>query len=275
MRPCCYLGWLFLVFLCGCGETPDPYAEVVLRRGELELTVDPAVGGRIASLKFRGRELLRTERDSADAYWGSTAWTSPQSAWGWPPPPAFDAAPYEVERLGENRLLLTGPLDSATDLRMRKRIFLGPDSDVGLTYWVTNEGLEARSVALWENTRLPYRGRFEFAAAPIRYAKDTLAPERWDSLNVLPLDERFAGRRGKLFTSLPTGHADYLVDGIRLRKFSTVRDTYFVAPEQAPLELYVDETLGFAEFELQGVYRTLEAGQSNNLRVRWKITPEE
>ena len=266
--------FLLLPLFFGCGEEPDPYAAVTLSRGDLELTVDPVVGGRLASLKFRGQELLQTTRDSANLHWGSVAWTSPQADWGWPPPPAFDSAPFLVTDTKENRIILEGPLDSASMLRMRKRYVLTANNEVGLTYWVTNESAEPRTVALWENTRLPYAGRIEFAVADsLGYWRSELALSEQDSVYTLHLDDRHAAD-GKIFTSLDSGYVDYLVNGIRLRKESVVTDWYRVAPGQAPLEIYADPAGGFTELELQGDLRTLQYGESNNLRVRWTVGVE-
>ena len=267
---------LFPFLFLACGEEPDPYAPFTIVRGDIELTVDPAVGGRIASLKFRGQELLQTVRDSANLHWGSVGWTSPQSAWDWPPPVAFDSAPFTVTELREYRYLLEGPLDTASMLRMRKRVAIGPDDEIGLTYWVTNEGGDDVSVALWENTRLPYAGRIEFGRDSLRHWKDVLEPALVrDSVYVLHLDDRYAGKAGKIFTTLNDGYADYYLDGVRLRKESLVRDYYRVAPGQAPLELFASEPDGFVEFELQGDYRTLGPGESNNLRLRWSLSAGE
>jgi len=271
---------LYLFILCflpfaACSDVDqaDPLTPVTITRGEISLTVDPALGGRISSLTFGGRELLQTTRDSANLHWGSIAWSSPQADWDWPPPAAFDSEPFTLTELGEKRLLLEGPLDSASQLRMRKRYVLGPDSDIGLTYWLTYEGATSTTVALWENTRLPYAGRFEFGAADsVAYRGQPPVLEQPDStLYVLHIDERQTAA-GKLSTDLPLGYADWIHDGIRLRKHSVVTERYRTAPGQGPLELYVDPVERFAEFELQGDYRRLGPGESSNLRAKWEIS---
>lgn len=251
-------------------EQPPP---TVLSRDDIVLTVDPDVGGRIASLRFDGVELLQTTRDSANIGWGSVAWTSPQEDWGWPPPKAFDTAPFTVTKLNEYRLLLEGPLDTASMLRMRKRYALGPGNTVGLTYWVTYEGHKSVEVALWENTRLPFAGKFDFATDSVRFWRSEVAIDSTarKGTSTIIIDGRHE-EEGKVFTSLKDGYVDWTYRGIRLRKESTVRDHYRVAPGHAPLELFVAPEGNFTEMELQGDYRLLGAGESNNLRTRWTLS---
>lgn len=261
---------LLLFISCASDPEPDPLAPVTLTRGPISITVEPALGGRISSLTYEGVEVLKTSRDEANLQWGSTVWTSPQSAWNWPPPPAFDSEPYTLTELGEHRILLEGPRDSSTFLRMRKRIVLGPDNDVGLTYWVTNEGVSGANVALWENTRLPYAGTFEFVADTIWTERDSVEFDLRDSVRIVNLDERHT-EEGKLFANLPTGTATYRNNGLAFTKHTVVKELYRTPPGEAPLEIYVAPQSGFFEFELLGDYRNIGPGESNNVRLKWSL----
>lgn len=263
-----------LVLACNKGGENDSFAPVTITRGEISLTVEPAIGGRISSLTFRGVEILKTSRDSNNLQWGSTAWSSPQAAWNWPPIAAFDAAPFEVMRVDDKSILLEGPRDEKTFLRMRKRFMLGPENDIGLTYWLTNEGVSSVNVALWENTRLPYAGRFEFKADSIRGTLDTV-PATWqDSVYTIFADERHL-KPQKVFADLPNTTARYYNNGVVLTKHNVANAYYRVAPGQAPLEIYLDPAAGFLEFELQGDYRLIGPGESNNLRAKWSLSREK
>jgi hypothetical protein len=259
-----------MFFACTDAKDSSP---VTISRGEISLTVDPAIGGRISSLTFNGIEILNTSRDSNNLQWGSTAWSSPQSDWNWPPIAAFDVEPFEVMRVEEKSILLEGPTDPETHLRMRKRFTLGPESDIGLTYWLTNEGVSSINVALWENTRLPYAGRFEFQADSIRGSLDTLPVNFQDSLYTIYADERHVQPQ-KVFADLPTTTARYYNNGVILTKHNLANAFYRVAPGQGPLEIYLDPPAGFVEFELQGDYRLIGPGESNNLRAKWSIKRE-
>lgn len=262
--------------LTACGDDqPDLTQPYTITRGKISLTVEPALGGRLSSLTYDGKEVLRTVRDSAQLLWGSTVWTSPQADWGWPPPPAYDTEPYVLTVLGEHRLLLEGPRDPASMLRLRKRFVLGPDSDVGLTAWVTNESSLPVDVALWENTRLPYAGTFEFQTDTLWYDKTPIPPVALtDSTYRLTLDTTYT-TAGKLFAGLPTGTVRYHRDGVTLTKHTVVKALYRTAPGQGPLEIYIDPVRGLSELELQGDYRTIAPGESNSMRTKWTLSAHE
>ena len=264
------------LLLCTCGPAPDDAEQqdspITLTRDSLSLTVDPTYGGRIVSLTYGGKELLNTVRDSSGFTYGSTAWPSPQADWGWPPPTTIDRGPYEVQRVEEHSVtMISQPAENG--LVLQKRFRLGPDSDVGLTYWLTNRGDSTLSVAAWEVTRLPYGGRIEFMADSIRSDREGATVETRDSLfRTIHFDERHQ-QPTKVFANLDSVPVSYYHDGLVLRKETIVTDFYRVAPGQAPLEVYLDPPRQFAEFELQGDYRQLGYGETTTLRVRWIVEP--
>ncbi|MEM1357497.1 MAG: DUF4380 domain-containing protein [Bacteroidota bacterium] len=270
MKSILYALFPFLL-LTTCFSVEESAApSITLTNESLSLTVEPAIGGRIASLKLAGQEVLNTKRDSQNVQWGSTVWTSPQSDWKWPPIAAFDAKAFTVEELRENVLLLVSERDSATLLRMRKCISLGSDNEVGLTYWLTNEGNSTVKVAVWENTRLPYAGRIEFRADSIRFTQETNPITYRDSIATIHFDDRHSGRT-KVFTDLVTDSVTYFNAGLAFTKYTTITHLVHTAPKQAPLEIYYDPEAGFMEFELQGEYKLLAPGESVSLRVKWKV----
>ena len=54
-----------------------------IKNAAQELTIDPAIGGRITALKFEGNNFLTTDKIHP-IFWGSTLWPSPQKIWGGP-----------------------------------------------------------------------------------------------------------------------------------------------------------------------------------------------
>jgi len=261
---CCAM----VLFTC---QEKDVNPEVItLSRGDITLSVEPALGARVSSLTFAGREILQTRRDSLGLQWGSTVWTSPQSDWNWPPITTFDSELFAVSQLREGVILLESQRDPDTFLRMRKRISLGNNNDVGLTYWVTNEGSSSVKVALWENTRIPYGGYLTFRSDSIRYSLDSTLVDTRTSTQYIYLDDRHS-KPQKLFADLREVPVSYHHDGLVLHKYTNVKQLYRTAPGQAPLEIYIDPVTGFAEFELQGDYQLIQPGESANLRVRWEV----
>ncbi|PPK85687.1 uncharacterized protein DUF4380 [Neolewinella xylanilytica] len=268
---------LLLLSSCSSEKTTDdhPVKTVTLTRDSLSITVEPGMGGRLVSLTYGGREMLPTQRDSSGYTYGSTAWPAPQSEWNWPPPAAIDREAYTVQEVDAHSLLLISREDPETGLVLQKRYRLGPDSDVGLTYWITNHGDTTRSVAAWEVTRLPYGGAFWFYSDSLRVERGagTTVQSR-DSLRRITVDDRHTGKI-KVFADLDSVPVSYTNDGLVLEKHTVVTDFYRVAPGQAPLEIYLDPAAGFVEFELHGDYRKLGYGETSTLRTKWVIRRAE
>ena len=273
LRPLRYVLLLLLLQLFTCGPAkngaPAQDEPITITRDSLSLTVDPTLGGRLVSVRYGDRELLNTVRDSTSFTYGSTAWPSPQADWNWPPPPALDREPYTVQQVEEHSILLKGG-ETEDGLVFQKRYRLGPDSDIGLTYWLTYNGDTARSVAAWEVTRLPYTGRVEFYADSVRTEKTESIVESQDSFRAIYFDGRHTAP-AKVFADLDSIPVKYYVDGLVLEKHTVVTDFYRVAPGQAPLEVYIDPPRNFAELELQGDYRELRYGETATLRTKWRV----
>src|SRR4051812_21547620 len=83
------------------------------------LEIDPAIGGRITSLKLNGKDFL-TGKEVNDFNWGSTFWNSPQSDWDWPPSAELDNKPYTA-KVEANELVMTSQKDPKTGLVVTKR----------------------------------------------------------------------------------------------------------------------------------------------------------
>ena len=267
----------FLLTAHSCqGETEGDggAGPITLVRDSISLTVDPADGGRIVSLRYGNREVLPTGRDSMGFTYGSVAWPAPQAEWNWPPPAALDRDAYTVQQVEDHSVMLISKPDPVTGLVLQKRYRLGPDSDIGLTYWLTNKGDTTRSVGAWEVTRLPYGGEFAFYSDSLRTEMGPAATvETSDSMRRIVLDERHSGKI-KVFADLDSIPVLYRRDGLVLEKHTVVTDFYRVAPGQAPLEIYLDPAAGFVELELHGDYRRLGYDETSTLRTKWVVRRE-
>ena len=274
LRSCPFL--LCILFLLGCSDRPEPLAAepITLRRENISLTVDPARGGRLVSLRYAGKEVLSELRDSMGFQYGSVSWPGPQADWNWPPPAALDRDAYTVQKVEQHAVLLISDPDPVTGLVLQKRYRLGPDSDIGLTYWITNRGDTTRAVGAWEVTRLPYAGYFEFFSDSLRVERGNARTLDSDgNHHRIVLDDRQA-QTTKVFAMLDTVPATYVNNGVVLEKHTVVTDYYRVAPGQAPLEIYLAPEAGFVEFELHGDYRKLGFGETSTLRSKWVLRPE-
>lgn len=280
---------LFTTFLCTCGRAPENDAGkesrqpatlhadanlITIREGRHTATIDLVTGGRLASYTVEGIEVLKTTRDADNLEWGSTVWTSPQSAWNGPPEATFDADAFERTDQNQASVSLQSAVDPATKLQMVKTFAFVTGGKSGLhlqtTYELYNRGNEPVYRALWENTRLPYGGEFSFVADSIRLDKLENNFATRGKATVVPMTAEDT-RKGKLFVRPAKGKATYAGNGVRLRKLWFPDDQHDVAPGHAPLEIYLDPKSGLAEFEIQGPYRAIAPGGYTSLAVAWQV----
>lgn len=288
---------LFLVFVaCDSADSdeqelivsaplPDHY--ITLKAGPLSMSLDPLLGGRIASFRHEGQEILQTKRDANNFAWGSTIWPSPQSDWNWPPPAVFDSEPYSVSQSKNDttKVVLISGIQRETGLQVIKTIRLAIDEGRGplatLRYRIYNRGNTPQKVAIWENTRVPWGGYVSFpSGGETRFSKDhpvqlTELPDQ--QLTQIGFDAQQPDEQKIFYTPLrPAGDRPrlshtYHYQGLVFEK--SWRYPGVIAPEQAPIEIYLAPSKGFAELELQGNYVTVPKGGHLEFTVFWRLFP--
>jgi len=262
-------------------DQPETNYETIAS-GPVRVSLDPKMGGRIASFTFAGKEVLRTQRDENHWHWGSTVWTSPQSDWGWPPIATFDQMPFSVVRSDGEQVELASDVDPKTQLQMTKNMRFEPSPDDGLpiliaTYTLTNRGNENRAVAIWENTRVRWSGVVSIPVGGTYRLSNQQAPietRSQDGQMRITLDDSQPDAQKIFYTPAsdqPLTKVTYRVDGLTLTKTHTTPER--VAPDQSPLEIYLAPKDGFAELEIQSQYHDLAADDSASMRVQWSLRP--
>jgi hypothetical protein len=251
-----------------------------LTSGPVKLSIDPKIGGRIASMTYDGQEILKTSRDENNWHWGSTIWVGPQSDWGWPPSTAIDSDPYDVVSADESKIVLRGKQDSVTGYQITKRFeFLAKAERpiARMVYTVHNQSDETKKVALWENTRVVWDGVTRFpAGTKIRLAKaDQPIVMRDQKLSIaIPLDDQQPDAQ-KVFCTPPAPEGgkmtwnSYRLGDLVLTKSRKAPGE--VGPGQSPLEIYFGRNAGFAELEYQGPYVELPPGGRSEMVVLWRL----
>ena len=253
--------------------------------GPTEIEFLPAAGGRLASLRYGGLDLVLPP-GRVPGFHGDTFWPSPQARFDWPPPPILDAAPYEV--VGESPLGLT--LRSAPDpdfgFQVEKHFELA-EHRLAMQFTLSNIWSSPQDVAPWQVTRAPRVGLLVWATGEPFHDADRLQkqdedPGCWfvhrDSTSafeglqadgphssiavpaVSATSKLFADARGWL------AHAHDATLFLRVFPDLTLDQA---APRQGELELYFNPERDYIELENQGAYVTLAPGQSVTYSVEW------
>lgn len=131
----------------------------VIKEKSIEAVIIPDLGGRIISLSFEGRELLRQDykalgrKNLLSIDWGNWGggfdWVAPQSSWnevGWPPPDAFDSGKW-MSKVENNCLLLISPI-SPFGVQIEKKISL-LSNKMHISRRLINRGKKSVSLGLW------------------------------------------------------------------------------------------------------------------------------
>jgi hypothetical protein len=253
---------------------------------DVTLDVNPQIGARVTYLKLGSTDIItpftcttyNSSSTTCSNNAGSTFWTSPQTAWGWPPVAAIDGNTY-TPTLNGSQLTLKGSADATLGAGVTKVI--SGDSSTGwisLTY--TINATKPIQAAPWQITRVP-RGGLVFFPLMSLVSNTTnplwfLSPSNgyeWidDSTQATVTNTNGAkviadgGVSGQSYTWL----AYVLNRNLLLIKYTDVLTGSF-APGEADTEVYPGS--GYIELEAQGAYASIAANASSAAwTVQWKV----
>jgi len=236
------------------------------------LEIDPAVGGRIASLTLDGEEFLTGKNINA-TNWGSTFWPSPQSAWNWPPAAALDNLPYTASV--ENHVLkLVSQPDPNLGYVFTKEISGNPQKlSFSIKYTITNKTTQTQQVAPWEITRVKPKGLTFYPTGPGE-KRGTLAAYIENKAAITWFnyqEDKIPTEHLKLFADGAEGWlAQVNQDLILVKQFPDV-PAGKAAPTEAEIEIYSAPAKNYIEIEQQGIYTELPPGASTTWDVTWYL----
>jgi len=239
--------------------------------GDTLFAVDANRGGRIVTFAVAGHNVLTGPAVDA-ANFGSTFWSSPQSDWGWPPPPEIDSAPYAASLDGAV-LSLSGATAAGLGLVVEKKFFA--DSQAGaitVAYTIANRGSQARQAAPWEITRVAAGGLTFFPmgeGGPRKGPQDLLTTTIVNGVAWFAYDAAAITADQKLFADGQEGWIAH-VDGdlLLVKSFADTRPAQ-AAPGEAEIEIYANAGHTYVEVENQGAYVNLAPGAATSWTVRW------
>jgi hypothetical protein len=247
----------------------------VFRAGELELEINPALGGRVTRFSLEGVNILTGPEVVADGegtlpnMYGSTFWTSPQSVWSWPPEVALDSDPH-VARVDGDVLHLVSQPGATTGYGVQKRFALDVlRGRIAIEYALKNHSATLPA-APWEVTRVPKEGLAFFPAASPPAQASTLQPRTIDGIAWVDVQQA-PSSDSKLFQD---GSEGWLAFAYRELVFIKVFDDVGPAEQasgEAEIEVFVNGAFDYVELEQQGPYAMLPAGASASWRVTWLL----
>lgn len=262
----------------GAGRVDAPVlaqGRYIFRAAGLEVEVDPAVGGRITRASLDGGELL-TGPDvvaggtgSIPNMYGSTFWTSPQRAWGWPPEIALDSAPHAaiVER---GTLRLQSEPGATTGYAVEKRFSLDGERAIFHAEYTLQNLSASEPAAPWEITRVPKSGLVFFPSRGAPAEQSTLGAEIISGLSWVDVASAPA-RDAKLFQDGAEGWLAHATGDFVLIKVFEDIEPEAQAPSEAEIEVFVNGDFGYVEIEQQGRYALPPTGGASSWRVDWLL----
>ncbi len=253
--------------------------QLVLEFGNLYFAVDPAAGARISSVRYQDQEQLSGPLVDANN-WGSTFWTSPQSAWNWPPPHGMDDLPYAVT-LGTKSMTLTSEVVTVAGqpLTITKQFSMDFETrSVEAKYTVANVGTSAVTLAPWEISRVAGGAGLTFfptgAAESNPYPGDPAlpvvkqGPVTWyDSAAFTPTT-----KSAKLNADGTGGWIAHVRGNVLLLKVFKDVPLSAQAPGEGEIEIFQAATGAYVEIENQGELTSIAPGSSVTYRVIWIVT---
>lgn len=247
----------------------------LLRMGEVELEVDPAIGGRVTRFSLAGENILTGPEvvaggeGSLPNMFGSTFWTSPQSDWGWPPEAELDRDAHRAEVIG-GVLALSSQAGATTGFAVEKRFWTdAARGRVSIEYTLRN-ARAAAPAAPWEISRVPKEGVVLFAAATPAHAQSNLPSSHrdgvaWVDIALAPPTD------SKLFQDGSEGWIAYVHRDLAFIKTFEDAPSEAAAPGEAEIEVFVSGLYGYVEIEQQGRYALPPAGASASWQVHWLL----
>lgn len=243
-----------------------------IKNATQELTIDPAIGGRITALKLDGNNFL-TSNEIHPIFWGSTLWPSPQKIWGGPDLVELDRSLYADTVFG-NTLKMVSKSDPHSGFIFTKEISVNKKLGAfELKYSITNGSDTIRKVAPWEVTRVQTGGLTFFPTGQgLRWGN--MADLATDSMGITWFNydpEKIPSKHHKFFSDGKEGWIAQVNNGIIFIKYFKDEPKELAAPSEAEIEVYTNPDKTYVEVEVQGGYTSLKPGATLTWTVFWSI----
>ncbi len=246
----------------------------VIKAGDVTMTISAKEGGKVMSYKYGDKEMLSQLR--MQNQYGSTFWTSPQKEWNWPPVTEFDRGAYTAQDLADtpNQLVLTSQIARKLPFQIVKQYNPDPKGKyIRVAYTIINKGDTERKVAPWEISRVvaDEEGLIFFDAPVESITPAGLIPFKGEADASWYNFE--TGAQNRKINADGKGWLAYAANGLlMIKKFDDLTPSQ-PAPDEAEIQVYVNQGKTYIELESQGEYKTLAPGESLTWVVDWYLIP--
>ncbi len=255
------------------GTQPLSIESMELANERLSITIDPSVGGRVSSLRYKDRQLLFSrEAAQSSNNWGSTFWLSPQSLWGWPPIEAHDSSPYQVSQMHERSVSLVSQWGIGAQVQKRMSLDDQRDNVLRMDYTVqARENFD--ELAGWEITRIPRRGLVFYPAqqTSLDVAMGAVVYRHSDEVVWLELKPDIKPPEGKINANGDEGWLAWVEDDLLYLKLYQPVEKKRMATGEGDVEVYLSPRQDYIELEVQSAATSLASGDQLQWRVSWLV----
>lgn len=242
---------------------------IELKSGNLSFKFDPNTGARITSISVDSMEAL-IQKEEFEIY-GSTFWTAPQSAWGWPPIKEIDEMPYK--KTPDNSYKSSNA--DTIGVCIIKKFTSNQDSSFSVTYTIQNNSDHVVKMAPWEISRVAsggttifpsenavFKGKKPFGELKIN-TKNGISTMKYDSAAINDNKKTFAySSKGWL--------AQHKGKLLLIKKFENILPSE-CAPDESEIEIYANPNKKYIEIEQTGAYKSISSMESYSWEVKWYL----
>lgn len=237
--------------------------------GNLSMEVDPAKGARIVSFQVDGQEVL-VQKSESEIY-GSTFWTAPQSAWGWPPIAEIDEAPYKS--IAPN--VFESDLADTLGVVITKKFVGNADTSITITYTIENRKDTMVKIAPWEITRVASGGTTVFMTENATFKGKKPFGELEiisnKGISIFTYDSSKVSDNKKSFAySSDNWIAQHKGEQLLVKVFENIKPSD-CAPDESEIEIYANPNKKYIEIEQQGAYREIKGQEKYEWQVKWYL----
>ncbi len=245
------------------------------------MEIDKSYGGRISSVKINNSEFLYQNCDFAPVYTtcGSTLWPSPESSWGYPPPPTLDHDAY-TGGIQDNSVFLLSGSDPKLKIAFSKTFSAdAADTSFTMLYTIKNTGATPVSFACREVTRVFSSGGLFFFPADANAVGDNKGNSNVLSAlfsyslgNAWYKQDDSDPSNQKVFSDGKGSWMAYIDKDRKLivKKFTDLNSSQF-APNEKEIELWYSNKDNYYELENESKYAAINTGDSTSWTMKWYL----